>query len=456
MMTDRVIFINLQSRSLNFWQAFLAVCIKKDRFPDFRFTQVFQLTIIINRLPFVISIKKGFQMTDMIGKSIGEYQLLELIGEDEHTLQIKAFQPGKERYVNFTMLKPHAAKNDLFVQQFLNSAQIASKMTHANILPVYDYGRQEEIIYRISALVASGAVADHRSKFHELQNANMLISQITDGLTYIYARGNIHGNLKSSNIYLDPELRPLLAGFAITQLPGNAENPYRSPEQVQGGVVDQRTDVYALGVLLYEVLTGMTPPVGIVVKPSSNRSDIPEAIDQVVLKAMAQSPEQRFQSPAEFSNALKNAVVSPVSTPTQVQPAPTPPPAVSQSVSVQQAKGTNWTAIILGVVLVAVLIGAAALIIPRLMGDDDMVDDPTVPTVEQPTAPPIEEPTDPPATQPPIEEPTDPPEDGPGFELPEGLPDFCYSIGFAAGLAAFGMTIAFRKQKRDTFHSDKD
>ena len=392
-------------------------------------------------------------MTDMIGKSIGEYQLLELIGEDDHTLQIKAFQPGKDRYVTFTMLKPHAAKNDLFVQQFLNSAQIESKMAHVNILPVFDYGQQEEVIYRISPIMDSGTLHDQRSRFYDLQNINSLISQITNGLDYIYTHGHIHGNLKSSNVYVNADLRPLLAGFGITQPPGQAENPYRSPEQVQGGVVDQRTDVYALGVLLYELLTGVTPPVGIVAKPSSMRQDLPPAVDQVVLKAMAQNPDQRFQSVAEFRSTLQNAVMSPVSTPAPVEPAPVSPPAVSQSVSVQQAKGTNWSAIILGVILVAVLIGAAVLIIPRLLDDDDMVDDPTVPTVEQPTEPPTEEPTEPPVEQPPVEEPTEDP-DGPGLELPEGLPDFCYSIVGAAGLAVFGITAAAKKRKRDIFYSD--
>ncbi|MFN2302601.1 MAG: serine/threonine protein kinase, partial [Anaerolineales bacterium] len=321
--------------------------------------------------------------------------------------------------------------------------------------PVYDYGQQEGVIYRISPIMDSGTIRDQRGRFYDLQNINALIAQITDGLTYIHNHGTIHGNLKSTNIYLDHELRPLLSGFAISQPPGSAENPYRSPEQVQGGAVDQRTDVYALGVLLYELLTGVTPPVGIVVKPSSMRQDLPPAVDQVVLKAMAQNPEQRFQSPAEFSNALKNAVASPISTPAPVESASAPPPAVSQSVSVQQAKGTNWTAIILGVVLVAVLIGAAVLIIPRLLDDDEMVDDPTVPTVEQPTAPPIEQPTEPPVEQPPVEEPTEDPDD-PGLELPEGLPDFCYSIVGAAGLAAFGMTIAYRKHRKDTFQGDKD
>jgi len=387
-------------------------------------------------------------MTDQIGKSIGSYQLLELIGEDEHTLQIKAFQPGEERYVNFTMLKPHAVKDGLFVQQFLNAAEIASKLGHPNILPVLDFGQQESTVFRVSPLTESGTVRDHRGWFYDLHNANQLLSQVIDGLAYIYTHGHIHGNLKSSNIYLNADLRPLLAGFGITQPPGHAENPYLSPEQIQGGVIDQRSDVYALGVLLYELLTGVTPPVGIVVKPSSMRQDLPPAVDQVVLKAMAQNPEQRFESPVDFRRALQIGVDHPDAAPAVSEAPPTPAPGVSQSVNVQQPpKRTNWTAIILGIVLVGVIIGGAFLILPPLFDDDGDAEVPTEPPVEQPTEPPVEQPT-----EPPVEQPPEPTAEEP--EIPGGLPDFCYSIVGAAGLAVFGITAAAKKRQREIFYGD--
>ena len=388
-------------------------------------------------------------MTDYIGRTIGEYQLIELLAEDEHTLQIKAFQPGEERYVNFTMLKPHAVKDGLFVQQFLNAAEIASKLGHPNILPVLDFGQQESTVFRVSPLTESGTVRDHRGWFYDLHNANQLLSQVIDGLAYIYTHGHIHGNLKSSNIFLNADLRPLLAGFGITQPPGHAENPYLSPEQIQGGVIDQRSDVYALGVLLYELLTGVTPPVGIVVKPSSMRQDLPPAVDQVVLKAMAQNPEQRFESPVDFRRALQIGVDHPDAAPAVSEAPPTPPaPGVSQSVNVQQPpKRTNWTAIILGIVLVGVIIGGAFLILPPLFDDDGDAEVPTEPPVEQPTEPPVEQPT-----EPPVEQPPEPTAEEP--EIPGGLPDFCYSIVGAAGLAVFGITAAAKKRQREIFYGD--
>jgi serine/threonine protein kinase len=287
--------------------------------------------------------------------------------------------------------------------------------------------------------------------FHDPNNASLLVGQITDGLEYIYAQGYIHGNLRSSNIYLDAQRRPLLSDFGMSLPPGGAQDPYLSPEQVQGGVVDRRTDVYALGILLYELLIGATPPAGIVANPRARRPDLPEAVDRVVLKAMAQNPDQRFQSPVEFRDALQNAVRPLVSQPA---PAPsytsTPAPEVSQTVQVQQPKGTNWTAIILGVLLVAVLAAAAFLIIPPLLQGDEAEVAPTQPPVEQPTQPPVEQPTEPPQeqpTQPPPEQTLEQPPEVPDDELPGGgTPGICSSLAMALGIAVLGLVLAYPKR----------
>lgn len=371
------------------------------------------------------------------------------MAENEDTLRIKAFQPSMDRYVGVTLLKPHAVRNPSTVQRFLQAAEIQAQLQHVNILPVYEYGQEDDLVYSVSPFQEMGTVRDNLNLFRDLNNAASLVSQITDGVEYIYSQGYIHANLKSSNIFLDAHRRPLLNDFGMSRPAGTTQDPYVSPEQVQGGTVDQRTDVYALGVLLHELLTGTAPPALVVAKPSAKRPDLPDAVDRVVLKAMAQNPEQRFMSPAELRDAFKNAVQSALQPAVAPTATPEPAPAVSQSVNVEQPKGTNWAAIILSVILVAVLIGAAAIIIPRLSGDDDVAEVPTQLPAEPPTQPPVE--------QPPVEEPPEPPSedpDRPGLELPEGLPDFCYSIGFAAGIAVFGITVAAKKHKRDIFYDD--
>ena len=390
-------------------------------------------------------------MSNLIGKTIGEYQLVQLLAEGDQILHFKAFQPKMDRYVGVALLKPQAAQDPAIVQRFLQTAQIAAQIGHANLLPVYDYGQDADLVYRVSPLLELGTVRDNLVWFHDLHNASRLVAQITNGLEYLYAQGTIHGNLKSSNIYLEDQRSPLLSDFGLSHPPG-AQDPYKSPEQVQGGMVDQRTDVYALGVLLYEMLTGIAPPVGIIASPRARRPDLPEAVERVVLKAMAQNPDQRFQNPAQFRDALQNAVQAPVSRPAPV-PVSTSAPAsgVSQTVHVDQTKSTNWTAIILGVVLVAVIALAAFLIIPQLLEGDDVA---IVPP-EEPGAPPVEQPTEPPVepTEPPVEQPTEPvgeqPPDEPGTDPPEEEPgEICASIGLVGGVAFFGVVFLQSKRKR--------
>ena len=386
-------------------------------------------------------------MSEYVGKTIGENQIVEMISEDENTIAYKGFQPGTNNYVLVTALKPHVARDTANVQRFLQAAQLAAQMHHPNILPVYASGQAEGLTYRVTPFIEGGTLRDNLFWFQEVNAMLNLTGQITTALEYIHSQGYIHGNLKSSNTYLDAQRHPLLSNMGAIAMGGVATDAYVSPEQTQGGVVDKRCDIYALGVLLYEVLVGETPPPGLVVSLRAKRPDLPESIERVVLKAMAQNPDQRFQSPVEFQTALQNALHSP----TQTEALPVASvPAVSQNVQVSQSKGTNWTAIILGVVLVVVLCGGFSFfVLPRLMeGQDTDVIQPTAiqPLPEQPTAAPPAEPTEaPPIEQPPgqlpeqlPEEPSEPPSDG--------LPDVCGSIGGIGGLVLVSVLITKKRR----------
>jgi serine/threonine protein kinase len=278
------------------------------------------------------------------------------------------------------------------------------------------------------------------------------MKQLTAALEYIHTRGYVHGNLKSSNVLLDAQRRPLISDFGLVQLAGGAPSPYMSPEQVQGGVVDLRSDVYAQGVLLYEMLVGEAPPPGVAVSLRGRRPDLPVSIERVVLKAMAQNPDRRFQSAAEFQAALEMAVAPPIQTPAPApEPAPTPKatpaPSVSQSVQVEQPKGANWAAIILGVILLGFLGLALILILPRLGNGEET--QPTPPpvevTVEMPTQPPVEQPTqEPPPEQPTAEVPEQLPEDP--DDSGGGLPGICGSTALAGGMIILGGVFSVRRR----------
>jgi serine/threonine protein kinase len=270
-----------------------------------------------------------------------------------------------------------------------------------------------------------------------------------EGLEFIYSRGYIHGNLKPGNILLDTMLKPLLSDFGLPGrlVPGSVGSPYMAPEQVQGGVVDRRADVYALGALLYATLAGAEPPAGVVVSPRSSRPDLPESVEMVIFKAMAQNPDQRFQSATEFFNAMQTALVTPQPvSPPVYQPAPAPAvapvPTVSQTVNVEsQKRGTNWVGIIIAIfVLIALCLGAIFLYqnysqnhASAPVATNPPVTQPTIvqPTNEpnatkapRPTKPANEQPTNPPETQP-----TNPPENQPTRQPPGGGSPICGSLG---------------------------
>jgi serine/threonine-protein kinase len=436
-------------------------------------------------------------MSEFLGKTIGDFQLVEDLDESGETMVFKGFQPSMNRYAAVKMLKPSAARDPNAVQQFLQQGELMARMQHPNILEVYNSGQEGGVVYRAERLAESGSLGDHLSWFYEPDQVLGLMNEIVGGLEYIHGHGYVHGNLKPNNILLDARQKPLLADFGTPPRQTQPPSPYLAPEQVQGGVVDARADVYALGVLVTEVLTGQAPPPGMVVSPRARRPELPEALERVIFKAKAQNPDQRFQSVGEFRAAMENALQAPAQpTVYQQAPAPAPTPSVSQSVTLEgQRGGTNWLAIVLGIIVVGILCVGGFFGFRVLMGDQGAETPeapPTqpppgatiiVPTVVFPTQGPL--PTQPPApTQPPPEptqpplEPTQPPEqpteeapppdeappeegamDEPPALLPDAppadrerpqigdLPELCGSVGFIViGLGLVSVTRLKKKR----------
>jgi serine/threonine protein kinase len=324
-------------------------------------------------------------------------------------------------------------------------------MQDPNILQVLDSGRENGTIYLISPYMENGSVAEHGSTYKDPQQALGLIEAIVSGLKAIYGEGYVHGNLQPTNIMLDSVGRPLLADFAVKFQPGEMPTPYNSPEQVSGGVVDQRSDVYALGVLLYTLLVGQAPAPGTVVNLQAARPDVTQAVEQVILKAMAQNPDQRYQTPSEFNIALKNALHQ--APPAMVAPAPAATPAQPQAPA---QKGTNWMGIALGALLVLVMCLCLAWVGPRVMEYLNPTQPASVQPIqpqEQPPEQPAEQPPEQPAEQPPEQPAEQPPADQ--SSAPEQLPagdegglNICNSLGLAGGIVLMGGALKLRRRKR--------
>lgn len=397
-------------------------------------------------------------MSQLTGKTLGEYQLTELISQSGNTILFKAFQPSKNRYLAVKVLTPDLSPSSSDTQRFLQQAQLASQMSHPNLLPVYDSGQAEGVAYLSSAFSDRGNLDNNLSHFYNPLEAQALINRIVDALDYIHGQGYVHGNLKPANVFLDAGNSPLLADFGLAQPLSASASPYLSPEQREGGIVDKRADIYALGVLLFEVLTGAPPPVGTVVSLHSKRPDLPVAVEKVIFKAMAQNPDARFQSAREFRSAFASSLQAPLPPP---QPVYAPPPqSYAPPPPPPARKSTNWSSIILTLLIIIMLCVAGWFLIDTIKNEDgtptDVPGESTEPAPGPTDAPLL--PTDSPApTSPPEIEPTSPPETEPTKEGEVSIdpvnpasssPPICGSIGVTGGAIVLGGATQWNRRRK--------
>ncbi|HMQ55441.1 MAG TPA: serine/threonine-protein kinase, partial [Anaerolineae bacterium] len=239
-----------------------------------------------------------------------KYQLQELISQSERNLVYKAYEPARSRLVAIKYLSPAPSGDQTAVLQFRQEMQLIAGLNHRNILSVYDYGLEEDRLYLVTPYIAGAALQERIGEFGSLARASQLSQSLAQALVHVHDQGIIHGNLKPSNILLDEAGQPLLTDFGAFQKIGvhGLGSPYQSPEQAQGGPIDARTDVYALGVLLYEMLIGQPPPKGASLSPHLQRPDLTLEVEQVILTAMAEDPAQRYQSVGQFCQALTAAI----------------------------------------------------------------------------------------------------------------------------------------------------
>jgi serine/threonine protein kinase len=367
---------------------------------------------------------------DLLGQTIGQYQLVELIHDSR-----------LNRNVAVKVLSPARAGNQAFVQQFQQDMQLISGLEHANILPMYDYGQQDQLLYIVSRYIDTGSLQERLSQYYAPTRAQQLIRPLAQALDYMHSRGVVNGNIKPANILLDAQGQPLLTDIGYTQgLDATGlDRAYVSPEQARGEQIDRRTDVYALGALLYTLVIGEPPPLATGPSPRYQRPDLPDAVEHVILKAMAPDPAQRFQSAGELSASLHAALApqpAPVVQPIQPQPASAPQPAPAPAAQPESKGGTNWVAILIGLAVVCLLamicsglfayFGVTSqettespVLAPIFFWDRPDPTSPAEPPPPEEPAAPEPPPEEPAAPEPPPEEPAAPEEPPPEEPAPE-------------------------------------
>ncbi|GEM_PF-805382 len=271
--------------------------------------------------------------TSIIGRMIGKYRVIEPIGGGGVSTVYKAYQPDLDRYVALKVLSPFHADRAEFTRRFVREARAVAALQHPNILPVYDFGEHSGLRYIVMRYVeGSRTLKDEMSSPMTLMRVVDVVCQVAAALDHAHHHGIVHRDVKPSNILMDGRWA-LLTDFGLAKTPYDSNDltqsglgvgtpAYMSPEQGQALPFDHRADVYSLGVIVYEILTGDVPhnaetPFAIVLRratepPEMTFTRYPEVTDEVknvVLKALAINPADRFQSAGAFACALRKAVL---------------------------------------------------------------------------------------------------------------------------------------------------
>jgi hypothetical protein len=274
-------------------------------------------------------------MSELLGRTLGQYRIIERIGEGGMATVYKAYQPGLNRYVALKVLAPIHAKQPGFNERFQREAEAVASLNHPNILPIYDSGQEGGYSYIVMRHIEGAhTLKEVMAEPLDLAQIADLVGQVAAALDCAHRQGVIHRDVKPSNVLMDGNWA-LLTDFGLARMietsvkltgsgVGVGTPAYMSPEQGQGIEIDHRTDIYALGVILFEMLTGQIPhnaetPLAIVLKrmteplplPRTIDPDIPEPVERVVLKALARQPRDRFVSAGEMAKALVQAVGAP-------------------------------------------------------------------------------------------------------------------------------------------------
>src|SRR5215212_6702826 len=264
-------------------------------------------------------------------EKIGIYEIKSELGRGGMATVYKAYDPRFEREVAVKVLPSELLHADpQFRLRFEREAKIIAQLEHSAIVPVYDVGESEGQPYFVMRYMTGGSLSERiKAGVFTLEEAIKILSAIAPGLDEAHSKGIVHRDIKPSNILFDKRSNPYISDFGIAKLSqaqaGNVTGSaiigtpaYMAPEQAQGIEVDGRADIYALGIILFEMLTGKQPyeadtPMAVAIKhitdpvPHIRQTNpkLPEGMDTIIQKAMAKNKNDRYSSAVELTDALR-------------------------------------------------------------------------------------------------------------------------------------------------------
>lgn len=262
----------------------------------------------------------------------GRYELFERVGEGGMSVVYKAKDKLLNRFVAIKILKPEFINDHKFIDSFRRESQAAASLSHPNIVNIYDVGREGNIHYIVMELIQGKTLSDYIKEQGPMPYPKViaLSKQIAAALAFAHKNHIIHRDVKPHNVMITPNGTAKITDFGIAKavnaatIVDNTEGiigsvHYFSPEQARGGYVDEKSDIYSLGIVMYEMLTGRVPfdgdnPVNIalmhingeMVPPSKLVDGVPPALEHIILKCTDKYPVNRFASADELIEALNN------------------------------------------------------------------------------------------------------------------------------------------------------
>jgi serine/threonine protein kinase len=277
-------------------------------------------------------------MQDMVGQTLDKYRLIKHIGRGGMADIYLSKQPGLDRDVAIKILNPYiVAEDPNFVNRFRREGRAVAALRHPNIIQVFDFDNVDDTYFLVMEYIEGRTLKQVLQELAEkgqvltMEEALRIVGQVGDALDYAHQQGCLHRDVKPSNIMVTRRGEAILMDFGIARIMGSAVQTtegiisgtpaYMSPEQGRDDKVDYRSDLYSLGIVLYEMLTGNVPftgdtPLAVMMKHerdplpplSRERPDLPQAVGLVLNRVLAKDPDRRYQSAYEMIEALHQAL----------------------------------------------------------------------------------------------------------------------------------------------------